>query len=115
MSGNIYLTSGASGVSDLLAVASNQTSAGAGDAGKIVALNSAGLIDSSMLPSEDVISVTSSEAISAGALINLWISTGLKVRNADNGAAAKWAMGWAPSAISNGGTGNVNIGEGQNT
>lgn len=47
MSGNKYLTL-SSGVDELLA--SNNSSAGSGDANKIVSLNSSGLIDSSMLP-----------------------------------------------------------------
>lgn len=48
MAGNAYLTVLTSGARSL--VRAIQTSAGAGDASKIVALNTAGKIDSSMLP-----------------------------------------------------------------
>ena len=47
MAGNKYKAL-VSGIDTL--VASNQTSAGAGDAGKIMALNSSGLLEGTMLP-----------------------------------------------------------------
>lgn len=47
MAGNAYLSVLTSGVRSM--VRANQTSAGAGDAGKVVALNSTGLIDPTML------------------------------------------------------------------
>lgn len=46
MAGNAYLTTNTAGAK--IEVRANQTSAGAGDAGKIVALNSAGLVDPTM-------------------------------------------------------------------
>lgn len=49
MAGNAYLSVLTSGVRSL--VRANQSSAGAGDAGKIVALNSSGKVDSTMVAS----------------------------------------------------------------
>lgn len=68
-------------------VAFKQTSAGAGDAGKAVALNSAGKIDNSMLSSADVTSIASSENLTAPALVNVFNSSGPKVRYADASVA----------------------------
>lgn len=63
------------------------TSAGAGDAGKIVALDSSGRIDNSMMPSgigADTEVMASSENISAGDLVNIWNDSGTrKARKAD--------------------------------
>lgn len=47
-------------------IEATDTSAGAGNAGDIVALNSAGLIDDTMLPDREVRSVTAGEGLSAG-------------------------------------------------
>ena len=74
-----------------------QVSAGAGDAGKIIRLDSAGLLPVTMLPSgvgAEAISVVTSEIIAAGAYVNLWNSTGLKARNADASVAGKDAVGF---------------------
>lgn len=63
------------------------TSAGAGDAGKIVALDSSGRIDNSMMPSgigSDTEVMASSENLSAGDLVNIWNDSGTrKARKAD--------------------------------
>lgn len=63
------------------------TSAGAGSAGKIVALDSSGRIDSSMMPSgigADTEVMASSENLSAGDLVNIWNDSGTrKARKAD--------------------------------
>lgn len=67
MSGNKYLTL-SSGVDELLA--SNNSSAGSGDANKIVALNSSGLIDSSMLPAIAAAYTPRTDTASFSALIN---------------------------------------------
>lgn len=105
MAGNKYLAIGTNNIPT--EVAAVQTSAGAGDAGKIVALNSSGLIDTSMLPTSSAVTRTASEAIAAGALINEWNNTGtINVRNADN-STYKPAHGYAPSSITSSGTGSV--------
>lgn len=92
-----------------------QTSSGAGDAGKIPALNSAGKIDSTMLDQTPSSTFTASEAISAGDFINIWDDAGtVKIRKADNTSASKMAHGYAPAAISSAATGVAILGEGAN-
>jgi hypothetical protein len=90
-----------------------QSSAGSASAGDIVALNSAGQIDATMLGAasgEASISATASEAISAGAIVNVYNNAGtVSVRNADNTAAGKEATGFALAAIANGATGTVTL------
>jgi hypothetical protein len=94
----------------------NTSSAGAGDAGKLIALNAAGALDATMLPSgvgATAVTATASAAISAGMLINLWSNAGvLSVRPADSTAAGSPADGYATAAIANGATGTVNLGQG---
>ena len=60
-------------------------SAGAGDAGELVALDAEGKIDQSMLRDIDNLVVVASEGLSAGDYINLWDDLGtVKARKADN-------------------------------
>lgn len=63
------------------------SSAGAGDAGALVALDSAGKIDLSMMPTgvgADTATIVCSENLAAGDLVNLWDDSGtIKVRKAD--------------------------------
>lgn len=64
---------------------SKDVSAGAADAGEIVALNSQGLIDQSMLTDIDNTNVPSFEDLSSGSYINLFDDGGtVKARLADN-------------------------------
>ena len=83
-----------------------QTSAGAGDAGKPIALNSAGQLDTSMLPTgvgPSTDTVNASENLAAGAFVNLWNNAGTtNVRNADNSSAGKEADGFVLSAVTSG-------------
>jgi hypothetical protein len=100
----------ASGVLDSTIVNSKTTSAGAGDSGKLVALDGAGRIDSTMMPvgiGADTASITASEALSAGDLVNVWDSSGAKIRKADATTAGKEAHGFVLSAVSNGASGTV--------
>jgi hypothetical protein len=79
-----------------------QTSAGAADAGKPVALNNSGEIDSSMLPNQDADSTTlpASENLAAGDLVNIWSDSGtLKVRKADATSSAKRADGYVLAGV----------------
>jgi len=62
----------------------------------------------------NTMSVTVTETIAAGAMINLWASTGLKVRNADNTDATKQADGFALTGASSGAI-TVVIGSAPNT
>ena len=66
-------------------IKSTDVSADVADAGEIVALNSAGVIDPSMLPDQDVTNVSSFENLSAGDYVNLFDDGGtVKARKADN-------------------------------
>lgn len=83
------------------------TSAGAGDAGKIPAVDGTGRFDSSFMPvglGADTASITASEALAAGDLVNIWNSTGAKVRKADASTAGKEAHGFVLSAVSSSAT-----------
>ena len=77
-------------------------SAGAGNAGDIVALDSAGLIDSSLLPpsvGQNVDSIASSENLSAGDWVNIYDNTGtINVRKADADNARE-AHGFVRTAV----------------
>lgn len=94
------------------------TSAGAGDAGKIPALDGTGRLDNSVMPvgvaSSDTAQVTASEALAAGDWVNIWNSTGAKARKADAGAAGKEADGFVIAAVSSSATATVYF-EGTNT
>lgn len=99
MAGNKYLSNNAGTITE---VASKQTSGGAGDAGSIVALTSTGQIDTTMMPTgigPDTQTITASEALSAGALVNVWTSTGTKVRNADATTSGKEAHGFVLASV----------------
>lgn len=87
-----------------------QASAGAGDAGKIIALDAAGKIDSTMMPTgigSDSLTMTASEALSAGNIVNIHDSTGAKARKADATATGKEAIGFVTAGISSSATGTV--------
>lgn len=69
------------------------TSSGSGDASKMVRTNSAGKLDLSLIPpgvGAPTLSIVCSESVTAGQLLNIHNSSGLKVRRADasNGRAA---------------------------
>jgi hypothetical protein len=107
MAGDKYLYVNAGTVTEK---ASLQTSAGAGDAGKIPALDTNGRIDNSMMPvgiGADTASITTSEALAAGDLVNIWNSTGAKARKADASAAGKEAHGFVLAAVSSGAAATV--------
>lgn len=100
----------ASGVLASSIVNSVTTSAGAGDSGKVVALDGAGKIDSTMMPTgvgADTQTITASEALSAGDLVNVHNSTGAKVRKADATTAGKEAHGFVLAGVSNGASATV--------
>lgn len=88
----------------------NNSSAGAGDAGKLVALDDNGKIDSSMMPvgiGSESDTATATEDIAAGDFVNLYASSGLKVRKADATTAGKEANGFALASISNTASGTI--------
>lgn len=107
----------AGGVLDLSIVNGKASSAGAGDADKLVALGADGRIDSTMMPTgigADTASITTSEALAAGDFVNIWSSTGAKVRKADATIAGKEAMGFVLAAYGSGVPATVYF-EGTNT
>lgn len=85
-------------------IQASDSSAGAGDAGKIVALNSAGQVDQSMMPTgigPDTSSIVASEALAAGDYVNIFNDAGTpKVRKADATTVGKEADGFVLSAVS---------------
>lgn len=78
------------------------TSAGSGDAGKIIAANSNGQLDPSFLPSgigANQVVVPAFEALSAGQYVNLFDDTGvLKARKADN-SNGRAAHGYVEASV----------------
>lgn len=91
-------------------VAANQTSAGAGDAGKIPALDSTGHLDMSFMPvgiGSHTQTMVASEALAAGAFVNIYNNGGtFTCRNAD-AASGKRAHGFVLAAVTNGGTATI--------
>lgn len=107
----------ASGVLGATIINSKTTSAGAGDSGKVVALDGSGRIDSTMMPvgiGADTQTVTTSEAIASGDLVNIWDSTGAKCRKADAAVAGKEAHGFVLVGVGSGASAIVYF-EGSNT
>lgn len=100
MAGNKYIKNNAGTLTEEAAI---QASAGAGDAGKIGALDASGRWDNSMMPigiGADTSSIVSSENLAAGDLINIWNNTGTaNVRKADATVAGKEAHGFVLSAV----------------
>ena len=83
------------------------TSAGAGDAGKLVALDGSGLLSTTVIPSiSSSITITASENLAQGDWVNIWNSGGnLRVRKADatlSGGAVKLAHGFVLTAVTSG-------------
>lgn len=87
----------------LLEVEAATSSAGAGDAGKIIALDSAGKINNNMMPSgigPDTSAVASSENLAAGDLVNIYNDAGTaKCRKADATAVGKAADGFVLAVV----------------
>jgi hypothetical protein len=95
-----YLSNAAGVTTEIQA---KDVSAGAGDAGKAVALNASGLIDPTMLPGADVDIIEASENLAAGDLVNVHDSSGPKVRKADAaGGMAKRADGYVLASVTSG-------------
>jgi hypothetical protein len=70
-------------------------SSGGSSAGKIVALDAEGFIAQTMLRESATLTLTASESLSGGALVNIWDETGTpSVRNATNGSSGKECDGF---------------------
>lgn len=98
-------------------VAATVTSAGAGSDGDLVALDSTGRLDNSVMPvgiGTDTKTIAASESLAAGDWVNVWNSTGAKVRKADATTAGKEAHGFVMAAVSSGANALVYF-EGTNT
>lgn len=93
------------------------TSAGVGDASKIVATTTNGKIDPTLMPAGVGVStftVLASEALSAGDFVNIYNNAGtLNVRKADN-SNSREANGFVLAAVSNAANATVYL-NGQNT
>lgn len=91
-------------------------SAGAGDAGKIPALDGSGRLDTTMMPigiGADTASIQASENLAAGDFVNVHNSGGARVRKAD-ASNGREAHGFVVSAFLSGATALVYF-EGPNT
>lgn len=93
-------------------VAAVETSAGAADADKLVALGAAGTIDPTMFPAgigQDIQLITASANLAAGDLVNIHVSSGTKVRKADASVAAagQRADGFVLAAVLSGAVATV--------
>lgn len=86
--------------------ASNDTSAGVADAGKLVALDATGKLDSSMMPTgiaADTKLLPATENLAAGDLVNVYNNTGtFSVRLADASTTGKEANGFVLAAVTSG-------------
>ena len=86
------------------------TSAGAGDAGKIVALDNTGKLDTTVMPTgigAQTQAMACSENLTAGDLVNIWNDSGTrKVRRADCSNGRR-AHGFVLSGFSSGATATV--------
>ena len=100
MAGDKYIHNNAGVLTEKAAL---QSSAGAGDAGKIPALDAAGRLDTSMMPvgiGADTASVVTSENLASGDLVNIWNDAGTgKARKADATTAGKEAHGFVLAAV----------------
>lgn len=94
------------------------TSAGAGDAGKIIALDNTGKLTQSVMPvgiGADTATIEASENLTAGDLVNIYNDSGTaKVRKADATAAGKEAQGFVLASVTSGNNAEVYF-EGSNT
>lgn len=99
-------------------IAGKQVSAGAGDAGAIVALDDTGRIDNSMMPvgiGADTKAIIASEALAAGDWVNVWNNaSAFNARKADATTPGKRTHGFVLAAVANGASATVHF-EGTNT
>lgn len=109
-----YLKNNAGTITEESSIA---TSAGAGDATKIPHLDGSGRLDNSFMPvgiGADTQAIATSETLTAGDWVNVWNSTGAKVRKADATTSGKEAHGFVLSAFTHPTTATVYF-EGTNT
>jgi len=89
------------------------SSAGAGSAGNLVALDAAGKINSNMMPSgigAEQVAVTAAAALSQWNLVNIYLDEAtVKARKADGGTNKYAAHAFCPEAIESAAEGNVQM------
>lgn len=99
-------------------VHATQSSAGAGDAGKILAANGSGVLDITFLPpgvGVEAKDFVTAENLAAGDFVNIFDVSGTpKIQKADASNVAKEADGYVNSASTSGGTNTIYY-EGSNT
>ena len=86
----------------LTEVEATVTSAGAGNAGDIPALDPSGKLDNSVMPvgaATETDQITATEALSAGDFVNIYDAAGAKCRKADATIAGKEANGFVLSSV----------------
>lgn len=86
------------------------TSTGAADAGRIVALDSAGRLDTTVLPigiGADTQAIVASEALAAGDLVNIYSNGGTPNARKADATNGRRAMGFVTAAVSNGANATV--------
>ena len=114
MAGDKYIYNNAGTLTEK---AATQSSAGAGDAGKVVALNASGEVDITMMPTgigADTASVEASENLAAGDFVNIYNDSGAKCRKADATTAGKQAHGFVLAGVTSGANATIYF-EGTNT
>lgn len=98
----------AAGVLDATVINGKAATAGSADAGTTIIRDGSGRIDISNMPVgvvAEALTLTATEAIAAGAAVNVYASGGvLKARNAD-APTGKEAYAWAGAAVSSGASG----------
>lgn len=86
-------------------------SAGATDAGEIIALDGAGKLDNSVLPTgigADTAAVQASEALTAGDLVNIHdVGGAFRVRRADASTSGRQADGFVLAGVASGATATI--------
>lgn len=90
---------------------------GSANAGDIVALNSSGVLDATMMPSGtgvDAVTATASVAISAGNFVNLYNNAGVLSMKLADCSTGLQADGYVLAAVASGSTGTVYLNN-QNT
>lgn len=87
------------------------SSAGAGSAGNLVALDAGGKINTNMMPAgigPESVEITAAEALAQWDIVNIYLDVAtLKARKADAGVNKYVAHAYCPAAIDNAATGNV--------
>ena len=101
----------AAGILDPTIINGTITSAGAASSGKVTQLTAAGLLDTSVMPvgiGAATAAIVASEAIAAGAFVNIWDNAGVaNVRNANATAAGTDANGFVLAAVLSAATATV--------